>query len=165
VTRQIGYNVYKLRQNDENTVIMMDAIDQQLVNALAENARTPVTTLAGMLGLARTTVQARLERLENSGVIAGYTLRLGVAEEEKRIRATVLLQLDPRAAPEVVQRLRKIVQVEQAVTSSGRFDLVLQIAARSTTRLDAVLDEIGGIKGVRSSESLIQLSVKIDRGV
>ncbi|MBV1864574.1 MAG: Lrp/AsnC family transcriptional regulator [Rhodobacteraceae bacterium] len=143
----------------------MDAIDRKLLAALAENARTPVTTLAGVLGVARTTVQARLERLENSGVISGYTVRLGVAEAEKRIRATVLLQLDPRSAPAVVQRLRKIVQVEQAITSSGRFDLVLQIAARSTARLDEVLDEIGGIKGVRSSESLIQLSIKIDRGV
>lgn len=165
MTRYIGINVYKLRQINEYMVNLMDHVDQQLINALAENARTPVTTLAGILGLARTTVQARLERLENNGVIAGYTVRLGVAEAEKRIRATVLLQLDPRSAPEVVQRLRKIVQVEQAMTSSGRFDLVLQIAARSTARLDRVLDEIGGIKGVRSSETLIQLSVKIDRGV
>ncbi len=144
---------------------MMDDIDQQLLNALAENARLPVTTLAGKLGLARTTVQARLERLENSGVIAGYTLRLGAQADEKRIRATVLLQLDPRTAPMVVQRLKSIVQVERAVTSSGRFDLLLQIAARSTARLDEILDEIGGIKGVRSSESLIHLSVRIDRGV
>ena len=143
----------------------MDEIDQQLLNALVENARLPVTSLAGKLGLARTTVQARLERLENSGVIAGYTVRLGAQADEKRIRATVLLQLDPRSAPSVVQRLKTIVQVERAVTSSGRFDLLLQIAARSTARLDEVLDEIGGIKGVRSSESLIHLSVRIDRGV
>lgn len=142
----------------------MDELDRRLINLLAENARLPVTTLAGKLGIARTTVQTRLERLENSGAIAGYTLRLGVTQIETRIRATVLLQLDPRSAPAVVQYLRKISQVERAITSSGRFDLLLQVAARSTARLDEILDEIGGIKGVRNSESLIHLSVKIDRG-
>jgi len=141
----------------------MDDLDRRLINLLAENARLPVTTLAGKLGIARTTVQTRLERLENNGTIAGYTLRLGAAETEQRIRATVLLQLDPRSAPSVVQYLRKIPQVERAITSSGRFDLLLQVAARSTTRLDEILDEIGGIKGVRSSESLIHLSAKIAR--
>ncbi len=141
----------------------MDELDRRLIGLLAENARLPVTTLAGKLGIARTTVQTRLERLENSGVIAGYTLRLGAAESETRIRATVLLQLDPRSAPAVVQYLRKITQVERAITSSGRFDLLLQVAARSTARLDEILDEIGGIKGVRSSESLIHLSAKINR--
>ncbi len=143
----------------------MDDLDRRLLGLLAENARLPVTTLAGKLGIARTTVQTRLERLENSGTIAGYTLRLGGAETEHRIRATVLLQLDPRSAPAVVQYLRKITQVESAITSSGRFDLLLQVAARSTARLDEILDEIGGIKGVRSSESLIHLSVKINRGL
>ena len=54
-------------------------------------------------------------------------------------------------------------RVERAVTSSGRFDLVLQVSARSMPRLDEILDAIGGIKGVRSSESLIHLSTKIDR--
>ena len=143
----------------------MDDTDQLLLNALAENARASVTTLGKRLGLARTTIQARLERLERTGVIAGYTVRLGTAEQEQRIRATILLQLDPRAAPGVVQRLKAMPQVEHAVTSSGRFDLVLQLSTRSTARLDEILDEIGGFTGVRSSESLIQLSVKIDRRV
>ncbi len=143
----------------------MDETDQKLLNALAEDARASVTTLGRELGLARTTVQARLERLERSNVIAGYTVRLGTAEQEQRIRATVLLQLDPRAAPGVVQRLKAMPQVENAVTSSGRFDLILQLTSKSTARLDEILDEIGTLTGVRSSESLIHLSVKIDRGL
>ena len=92
---------------------MMDETDQLLLNALAENARAPVTTLAAKLGIARTTVQARLERLERTGVIAGYTVRIGAAEQEQRITATVLVQLDPRTGPDVVQRLKSIPQVER----------------------------------------------------
>jgi DNA-binding Lrp family transcriptional regulator len=144
--------------------ILMDDVDQKLLAALSENARISVTTLAGKLGLARTTVQTRLDRLERSGVIAGYHVRLGVEAQQAQIRATVLLALDPRAGPQVVQRLRAIPNVERAVTSSGRFDLVLQVSARSTALLDGLLDKIGGFDGVRSSESLIHLSQKIDRG-
>ncbi len=143
----------------------MDETDQNLLSVLAEDARASVTTLGKKLGLARTTVQARLERLERSGVIAGYTVRLGTEELEQRIRATVLLQLDPRAAPAVVQRLRAMPQLEHAVTASGRFDLILQLSTKSTARLDEILDEIGGFTGVRSSESMIHLTVKIDRGI
>ena len=142
----------------------MDETDHSLLSALQDNARASVTELAARLKLARTTVQSRLDRLERRGVIAGYTVRLGEVESQARIHATVLLQLDARAVPGVIGRLRAMPQVERAVTSSGRFDLVLQLLARSTSRLDELLDQIGALPGVRSSESLIHLSTKIDRG-
>jgi DNA-binding Lrp family transcriptional regulator len=50
-------------------------------------------------------------------------------------------------------------------TTSGRFDLLMQIAAPNTRALDEVLDQIGGLTGVRSSESLIHLSTRIDRAL
>ncbi len=143
----------------------MDDIDRTLIRELSIDARTSISTLARRLGLARTTVQARLEKLERSGVIAGYTVKLGDATRLNRIRATVLVQFDPRTGPHVVQRLKSMPEVEIAHTASGRFDLVLQLGTPNTERLDKVLDEIGAIKGVQSSESLIHLSTKIDRAI
>ncbi len=143
----------------------MDALDKRLLAALGRDARAPVSTLARDLDVARSTVQARLERLERSGTIAGYTVRLGAEMKEARIRATVLMQVEPRATPNVLQRLRAMTQVERAHTSSGRFDLILEGAATTTAELDETLDRIGAFTGVRSSESLIQLSTKIDRAL
>lgn len=143
----------------------MDALDKSLISALSANARTSVSTLARQLSVARTTVQARLERLERSGVIAGYRLKLGASLLQNRIRATVLLQVEPRAAPTILQRLNVLPEVEVVHTSSGRFDLILQLSTENTQQLDETLDLIGEIKGVRSSESLIHLSTKIDRAV
>jgi DNA-binding Lrp family transcriptional regulator len=140
----------------------VDETDRAIIAVLSANARTPLATLARRLGLARSTIQARLERLESSGAIAGYTLRLGEAARPG-IRATVLLSAEPRAQGALVARLRSISEVERCVTTSGRFDLAVQVAAASTTRLDAVLDAIGELQGVRGSESLIHLSTKIDR--
>jgi len=142
----------------------IDEIDRALMALLAENARASVTTLALKLGVARTTVQARLERLESHKVIAGYTLRLGQSAHPL-IRATALVSIEPRTGPTVLQRLRALPQVETVHTTSGRFDLIVQIAAQSTQDLDETLDEIGAAKGVRSSESLVHLSTKIDRAL
>lgn len=144
---------------------MTDKLDKSLLAALAADARTSVATLARRLNVARTTVQARLERLERNGTIAGYTVKLGEATRLNRIRATALLQVEPRSTAMVLARLKIMPAVEVVHTSSGRFDMVLQLACENTTELDEVLDDIGGIKGVRSSESLIHLSTKIDRAL
>ena len=141
-----------------------DETDHALLALLAQNARMPVATLARRLGLARTTVQARLERLETAGVIAGYTLKLGQTARP-RIRATVLLSIEPRSGPAVLARLASLPGVEAVHTTSGRVDLIVQLAADTTEALDDTLDRIGEAKGVRSSESLIHLSTKLDRAV
>lgn len=142
--------------------MQIDDTDRALIAALTENARTPVADLARQLGLARTTVQARLERLEHRGVIAGYTLRRGAALRPP-LRATVLISVLPSEAAGLLSRLRALPEVESAHTTSGRFDLLVNLTADTTEALDATLDRIIDAKGVRSSESLIHLSTKIDR--
>ncbi|MGX0877118.1 DNA-binding Lrp family transcriptional regulator [Roseovarius sp. MBR-154] len=141
----------------------IDEIDRKLITLLQDNARLPVATLARRLGLARTTVQARLDRLENSGVIAGYALRLGQAARPA-LRATALLSIEPRTGPTVLARLKSLPQVRGVHTTSGRFDLIVTIEAETTEALDDTLDRIGEAKGVKGSESLIHLSTKLDRG-
>ena len=143
----------------------MDDLDRSILGLLGSDARISVATLARRLKVARSTIQARLERLETTGVIAGYTVKLGDAARQGRIRATVLLTIEPRAQAGILTRLKAIPEVERVHTTSGRVDLLLQIAAPSTTVLDGVLDQIGEMTGVRSSESLVHLSTKLDRAV
>ncbi len=140
-----------------------DETDLALIALLGENARLPVATLARKLGLARTTVQARLDRLENNGVIAGYSLRLGKSARPP-LRATVLISIEPRSAPAVLARLKSLSEVRRVHTTSGRFDLIVTLESTSTEALDETLDRIGEAKGVKSSESLIHLATKLDRG-
>ncbi|UWQ77774.1 Lrp/AsnC family transcriptional regulator [Leisingera sp. S132] len=139
-----------------------DETDQRLVSLLRENARRPVAELARHLGLARTTVQARIERLEATGVITGYTLKSSAAARPP-LQATVLMSIEPRSGPEVLARLRSLPGVEVVHTTSGRFDLLAQVVAQSTSELDETIDSIAEARGVRSSESLIHLATKLDR--
>lgn len=139
-----------------------DEIDAELIVLLQENARMPVATLARRLGLARTTVQARLERLEARGVIIGYTVKLNPATRAP-LRASALVTIEARSQPAVLSRLQSLPNVRRVHTTSGRFDLIVTLEAESTEELDDTLDRIGDAKGVLSSESLIHLSTKIDR--
>ncbi|MBI6629538.1 Lrp/AsnC family transcriptional regulator [Pontibaca salina] len=142
--------------------MQLDDTDKHLLALLRENARRPVADLARRLGLARTTTQARIDRLENSGAIAGYTLKASAATRPA-LRATILVSVEPRSTPAVLDRLRALPGVEAVHTTSGRWDLLVQATADSTSALDATLDRIGEARGVRSSESLIHLATKIDR--
>lgn len=144
--------------------MQIDEIDKKLLQLLAENARRSVSELSRDLNLARTTVQARIERLENHGHIAGYTIRLG-KNLRSALRATALVSIEPRSAPTVLQRLKTLSQVERVYTTSGRFDLIVELSATTTEELDETLDRIGESRGVKSSESLIHLSTKIDRAL
>lgn len=140
----------------------IDETDRALVAALSENARLPVADLARKLGLARTTVQARLDRLESRGAIAGYTLKRG-PDLQPVLRATVLISVEPRATAAVLARLKSLDAVEKLHTTSGRFDMIATLCAETTEALDRTLDTIGEAKGVKASESLIHLSTRIDR--
>ena len=143
--------------------MQLDETDQSLLALLQENARAPVATLARKLGLARTTVQARLDRLETNGVIQGYTVRLNQAQRA-RLRATALVSIEPRSAPTVLARLKSLPGVKTVHTTSGRFDLIVGLEANTTEELDETLDHIGESRGVKGSESLVHLSTKINRG-
>lgn len=143
----------------------MDDLDRSILTLLGADARMSVATLARRLKVARSTIQARLERLETGGIIAGYTLKLGEAARQGRLRASVLLTIEPRSQAAILTRLKSIGEVERVFTTSGRFDLLLQMAASNTQVLDQVLDQIGAMTGVKSSESLIHLSTRLDRAV
>lgn len=141
----------------------MDTLDRALIAALSADSSTSTTELARSLDVARSTIQARIERLERTGVIAGYTIRLGEPVERRRIRATVLLQIEPRSTASVLSRLRALSEAETCHSTTGRADMVLQLVAETTEELDAALDRIGAFPGVRATESLIHLSTKFDR--
>ena len=141
----------------------MDATDHRLLDLLEADARTSVTALAARLKLARSTVQDRLARLERSGEIRGYTISRGGEAGRRLIRAHVMLSVDPKAAERVVADLKALPELKRLATISGEFDLIAEIAADTTERLDTLLDHIGRLNGIQRTMSSIVLSVKAER--
>src|SRR5665213_621226 len=140
----------------------MDDLDRRLIQALREDARAPTAKLARSLSLSRTTVQSRLERLERSGVITGYTVRLSQAHERGQIHAYVMLTLIPRKAPAVVAAIRRLAAVRLLRSVSGPFDLIAEVVTPSAAEMDALIDALGGLDGVERTTSSVVLSTKVD---
>jgi DNA-binding Lrp family transcriptional regulator len=143
--------------------MIMDEQDKALLAALRENARTSVAQLARRLGASRTTVQSRLARLERSGVIAGYSLKLSEAEQARLIHAFVALTIEPKQTAAVTSALKRLPGVRTLQSVAGDFDMIAALEARSVAEMDALVDDIGAVAGVERTNSYIVLSTKFDR--
>lgn len=141
----------------------LDELDRALIGQLQANARASTADLARRLGVARTTVVARLQRLEGSGAITGYTVRLAATEGEQGVQAFVNLAVSPKSAKAVIERLSLLPELRQLAAVSGEFDYLAVLRAPSTQRLDALLDEIGEIDGVLRTTTSVLLAMRIDR--
>lgn len=140
-----------------------DTLDRNLIALLQANARESTANLARKLGVARTTVLARLARLERNGVIVGYTARLAHDEGDAGVRAFVGIRVEPKAARDVVRQLERLPELRQLCSVSGEFDYMALLRAESTARLDALLDQIGDVKGVQKTTTSVVLALRVDR--
>lgn len=140
----------------------LDETDRRLIAKLQENARIPTAALAREVGLSRSAVQERLERLEKSQTITGYTVQLGDAARPVLL-AEVMIQLEQKQSAGVVGTLQKIPHCIRCLAISGEYDLIAEVAADTPEELDGVLDRIGGLSGIKRTSSSIILSTKFDR--
>lgn len=140
------------------------AKDRALLTILSENARLPLSEIAKRLGVSRATVQGRLARLERDGVIAGYTTVLGQgAERSRTIAALVLIELEVRQQGGVIAALKKRPEIVSCHTLSGHFDLSVKVECGTASDLDAMIDWIAAIDGVRRTTSSVILAQKFER--
>jgi DNA-binding Lrp family transcriptional regulator len=140
-----------------------DEVDRALIALLQANARESAANLARKLGVARTTVLARQARLERDRVLVGYTALLGQDLNDTSLQAYVGISVQPRAGRAVEQRLSRMPELRQLCTVAGEFDYIALIRAESAARLDALLDEIGGVEGVSRTTTSVVLARRIDR--
>jgi DNA-binding Lrp family transcriptional regulator len=137
--------------------------DAQLIDLLRANARLPIAALARHLGVARSTVQGRLERLERSGLIRGYTVQLAPAVGTRQVQAHAMIAVEPQQQALVERKLRAMPAVTTLLTVSGSYDLIAMLAAESTEALDAALDELRECPGVKATTTSVVLSRRFER--
>ncbi|MGN6516219.1 MAG: Lrp/AsnC family transcriptional regulator [Rhizomicrobium sp.] len=137
--------------------------DNRLIALLKANAREPAASLARKLGVARSTVQERIARLERARIIKGYTVRLAEEAEANGLRAVVMITADPKQADRVNAELKKMPEVRSLSAVSGAYDMMAMVEADTPARMDAALDRIGKAHGVARTVSSIVLSEKFSR--
>lgn len=137
--------------------------DRQLLMILSEDARMPIATLARRMGVARATVQARLDRLVEVGIISGYSVRLSDDYQNGLARAHVMIVLTEKALGQVVRALQAFPEVIAVHSVSGNVDLIVEVAAPSIRDLDRTIDTIGELDGVARTQSSVILSTRFQR--
>ena len=136
----------------------MDTTDRRLLSMLRDNARMSVASMAKSLGVARGTVQNRLARLEADGVIAGYTVRLKLQDEDQGVRALMTVAVEGNRTDEVLRALKGDPAVCALHTTNGRWDIVAELRTESLEAVDRVLGRIRQIDGISNTETSLLLS-------
>jgi len=136
----------------------LDATDQALIALLRQDARLSVATLAQKLGVARGTVTHRMRRLEDDGVIVGYTVRLRPDARPDEIRAWMAIEVEGNQTRDVIARLLGEPGVAALHDTNGRWDLLAELRARSMAELSQVLERIRLLQGIRGTETSIHLT-------
>ena len=135
----------------------MDSLDQQLLALLRTDARASVATLAHKLGVSRGTVSNRITRLEDQGVIVGYTVRLRPDTEPNQITAWMNIAVEGNQTRAVIGTLLGEPGVASLHDTNGRWDLLAELRAGHLGELAEVLERVRLIKGIANTETSIHL--------
>ncbi|MBD2896699.1 Lrp/AsnC family transcriptional regulator [Spirillospora sp. NPDC000708] len=140
----------------------IDELDGRLIEMFAAEPRVGVLEASRRLGVARGTVQARLDRLSRDGVIAGFGPEIDPAALGYGVTAFVTLQLRQAGGHDpVARRLAQVPEVIEAHTITGPGDMLCRIVARSNTDLQRVIDVLVDVAGVERASSVISLATQI----
>jgi DNA-binding Lrp family transcriptional regulator len=141
---------------------MIDGLDARLIDLLAARPRIGVLDASRRLGVARGTVQARLDRLRSRGIITGFGPDVEPAALGYRVTAFVTLEIRQAGGHDpVADRLALIAEVLEAHTITGSGDMLCRVVARDNADLQRVIDAIVDVPGVVRTSTVIALAAPV----
>jgi len=135
----------------------MDTVDQQILSLLRQDARMNVATLADKLGVSRGTITNRIRKLEDTGVIVGYTVRLRPDSHPNEITAWMSIAVEGNEARTVIATLLGEPGVATLADTTGRWDLLAELRAENLAALSKILERVRLIRGISNTETSIHL--------
>lgn len=142
---------------------MMNPVDQKLLSILKSDARISTSDLARRLDLSRSTIQSKIKKLEQEGVIRGYTVTYGDEYQNRLVSAHVLIKVHQKLTAKTNRQLSSMHEVCALHAISGDFDLIAMLQTESTQALSNILDEISNLDGVERTNSSVILETKFSR--
>jgi len=154
----------KIKSKLTNGVVKLTtAQDEKLLAILRTNARASISDLARALNLSRSTVQSRMLKLEETGVIKGYSVDYGDAYLSQMVSAHVSIKVKQKLTTKTNLELKQIDAISQLYAISGEFDLIAVVQAQNLEKLSHLLDDIGNLDGVERTTSSVILETKFKR--
>ncbi len=135
-----------------------DDVDRLIIGHLRTDGRASLSKIAAALGIARGTVQNRLDRLIDNGVLLNFTVRVREDYDDLSVRAIMMIEITGKSTTHVIQRLRGLAEIRTLHTTNGNWDLIADIRAANLSDFDRVLREVRMIEGIANSETSLLLS-------
>ena len=139
----------------------MDALDARLLLLLTDEPRLGVLECSRRLGVARGTVQARLDRLTERGILGGFPPAVDLAAMGYGLTAFAVLEIAQGRRSEVAAQLTAIDEVCEVHATTGQGDLLVRMVARSNADLQRVIDDVVDVTGVQRLSTSIALSTPV----
>lgn len=136
----------------------LDHLDHSLLGLLRADGRMPVAVLARELGVSRATVTARMERLQENGVIVGFTVRQRKDARADGVSAVCIIEVEGRAIDQVIARLRGFPEIERLHSTSGDADLIAELNTSNLAEFDSLLGRLRRVDGIVNSRTYLRLA-------
>jgi len=143
----------------------MDTLDIQILNALSSNGRTSITQMAKGLDISNVAIQQRIDKMEESGIIQGYTSIMDIKAIGYRTTAYIGIFLEKaKDYQQVLAALNKVPQIVEAHFTTGNYSIFAKIHARDNMDLmDLLSEHIQSIDGIARTETFISLDEGIKK--
>lgn len=142
-------------------MINLDQLDVRILDVLTRDGRAGIVEIASELGVSRNTVQARLRRLEEAGVMTGVEPVLQLAQAGVTTQAFIGLEVQQGRLAAIVSALARIPQVLEVHATTGREDLLVRAATVSQAGLQEMIERIVAIEGVVHSTTTLALTTPL----
>jgi DNA-binding Lrp family transcriptional regulator len=135
-------------------------MDAKLIGALRHDARASMSQLASHLGWSRATVRTRLQRLQESGEVLGFSVVLRAEQARDPVRGLMMIAIEGRGTDRIIRQLGSLPEVRRIHTTNGRWDVIVEIGTETLEDFDEVLFRVRRFDGVTASETSLLLSTR-----
>ena len=138
----------------------MDDLDNRIISELRHDARVPLSDLAAALNTSRTTLRARIARLQERGEIVGFTVLTRADVIRDPVRGLMMIGIEGRGTERITRQLSGFAEVRAVHSTNGRWDVIVEIGTETLEAFDAVLTRIRRLDGIVASETNLLLKTR-----
>ncbi|MDA9780257.1 Lrp/AsnC family transcriptional regulator [Amylibacter sp.] len=144
--------IYNIKENSS---------DYKIIQILKKNARLPISSISQQIGVSRVTVQKKIQKLEENGIITGYTAKLNTDSFSHKVKGWILVNAEPNKEEKAIKSIMKLPEITGLYTTNGKWDLAAEITSTNLESFDRAISALRSINGVLETETSLLLSSRI----
>ena len=138
-----------------------DSCEYKIIQILKKNARLPISSISQEVGVSRVTVQKKIQKLEENGIITGYTAKLNSDSFSHKVKGWILINAEANKEEKAIKSMMKLPEITGLYTTNGKWDLAAEITSTSLEGFDRAISALRSINGVLETETSLLLSSRI----